>query len=198
MVDFGESIRELESVSSATAIALREVADEIRPTVEARIRQLLLAKYDASGIKTKTGKLRAALASVSAMIIPSGKKKRITYWLPAGVPDYERGPNAKAPKGGFYEVFSALAYGSIRGLPGMKKKDKRGLKKIALRKKDGIVRNVSYRSGMATTSDEAGNVVRSSVVVTAPKDFWPLSKSEEREIKDLAAREIEAALMRRA
>ena len=197
-MDFGDSVSNLESVSAATTTAMRDVADEVRPIVEARIRQLLLAKYDASGIKTKTGKLRAALAAVSAMIIPFGKNKRITYFLPGGVSDYERGPDAKAPKGGFYEVFSALAYGSIRGLPGVKKKDKKALKKIATSNREGIVRNVLYSKGKATTSDESGKTVTSSVVVTKPIDFWPLSKSEEREIKDLAAREIEAALMRRA
>ena len=197
MIDFEQAEKNMDIISAMTRDEMRKIAAEITPSIRVMVRDILLSKYDAT-MSTKTGKMRGEIEKVGVVLIPFGRKPRVTYHLQGGVSDYGRGPDAKAPDGGFYSVFSAQSYGAVRGMPGAKRKEKRGIKKLALRNKSGVYGSAAYSNGKVRKVSEEGSVSVGRVVVTRPKTFWQMTPAEERTVQEAVVREFNEAIARRA
>jgi hypothetical protein len=138
-----------------------------------------------------TGKMLGAINDVSVRINMWGRKPSILYSLPGGIGPYE---GSKVP---FYQVFMAQSYGSVRGATGAKKKDKKAIKKMALKGKDGIAGRYQKIGGRLRYADESGALKMGNVIVTKPKEFWQMTRAEESQVRNLVSEKIAAALKRR-
>jgi len=157
---------------------------EMNRAATSMVRQMLLANYAKSGVKTRTGKLKSALSQAQAKVILGGRKPRIIVTLPSGIANYD----AKDGGGDFYRAAAAVNYGSVRNSGEKKSKRRKKIKnkvlKGAQRKnpKDVVVEGRIL--GTAKTT-KAGSVdAGGGTVVTKPHDFWELNSSQQSQVRD--------------
>lgn len=171
MIDIDRHLSKIEQVEKATWEVMREVLIEITPTVTSFVRTLIERKYNAAGMGKgskyykPTNKMIGAIRDISVRINMFGKRPSIVYSLPAGIAPYE---GSDAP---FYQVFMGQSYGSVRGATGANKKNKKGLKNLALKGKDGISGRYQKTGRLLRYSDAQGNIKMGNIVVTEPKRF---------------------------
>ena len=197
MIDVSEHLSKIAATEGATFNVMRSVLAEVTPKVTDLVRSIIMRKYNAAGMgtlskgRTSTGKMASAIKSVSVRINMFGRKPSIVYSLPGNIQPYE---GSKAP---FYQVFMGQSYGSVRGAVGATKKDKKAIKKMALKGKDGIAGQYQKTGSVLRYADASGSIKAGSVVVTNPKEFWQMTNSEEAQVRALVSEEIDAALKRR-
>lgn len=191
MIDLGAHLDKIDSVERATFDVMRDVIIDITPKVTDFVRSMLERKYLAAGMKSHTGKMLGAIRQTSVRINMWGRKPSIIYSLPSGIDSYN---GSDAP---FYQVFMGQSYGMVRGATGAKKKDKKAIKKLALKGKDGIAGRYQKTGSQIKYADADGAINFGSVVVTKPKMFWQMTSSEEAQVRSLVADEIDSALKRR-
>lgn len=190
-MDFSGAEQMINSIETSSRTVLRGIAAEVAEMVTPLVRGILAAKYDASGMKSKSGKMIDAINNTMVFVKISGRKPSIVYALPSNIAGY-------GGKAGFYQIFTGLSYGSVRGLSGANKKEKRGIKKIALKGKTGIVGQFQYGDGKTKAVSESGAVSAGSVVVTKPRGFWVMSNSEQATVRAAVLSGFRDLLARRA
>lgn len=146
-------------------------------------RKFLLNNYTRSGLKTRTGKLKNALAS-SNVVVSLGKNPNIKIIMPSGLSNYEDGSNV-------YEVASSLNYGAVHNINERNKKRKRSIKKAVQRNSkkkkmsDTVVAQGHILTGAKKTKKGSTKFGGGSYVTKA-YNFWELSSSQMEELKSRA------------
>ena len=217
-IDFTNHERVLSMMVSGIGGALYAASKEAEAPTSELLREMLLSNYDEvmgdttdNKYRQRTGYMRSVIAQSGVTIWINMYNPRILYWLPSNANKYE---NSKT---GFYEIFSALAYGSVRNT-GASKRTKRAVKKAAL-KNEGLARqkkkkrrgfmfqgyeteitkvnekSISLTAHRAVSDEKIAT--ETSVVVIKPKNFWPLSSSQERRLSAFAMEEVSKAIQRR-
>ena len=108
IVEKSESvIRDIDDTISKVNMRINRAQKTINSELTKMARKFFLNNYARSGLKTRTGKLRNALASVN-VIVTLSDDPRIQILMPPGVSSYDGGSD-------FYKVASALNYGAVHG-----------------------------------------------------------------------------------
>jgi len=202
--DLADRLEQLDARLSEGVV--NDLANAIVQTLLPTIRGYLLANYRASGVKTNTGKLQAALGQVGARFTGRHGRPAITIYMPPSVGPYKHGA--------FYAAAAAVNYGAVRaGMTSRQKVDlptgrreggvraskigsraKQTVKRVALgyevsgRAVDAVERGREARTGGeiiagyhigAKTKETAGSVkMHGGAVVIKPKTFWPLTPAQ--------------------
>jgi len=95
------AVQKIDQINDTINSNIKNILPSISNKLTPIVRQMVLANYDRSGIKSRTGKLRNALSSVQIKITWDGKRPYYTVFIPDGQGKYTSGSN-------FYEVANSL------------------------------------------------------------------------------------------
>jgi hypothetical protein len=211
-IDFEAQEQYIRRTQNAFGMAIIAVQKEAEAPLAQLLRSMLLENYD-ERMNVRTGYMRDVISQSGVTMRLGWENPRITYWLPGRANNYDNSPT------GFYQIFSALAYGAVRGT-GASKRFRKNMKTAALKnaalagkvgkkKKSRTLMFRGYETTIANITDKSARLTATravsetetqseSVIVIKPKHFWPLDESQERELKSAAVEIISDLIRRRA